>query len=152
MATIVQRDDVYVLNYCTKSLARDNTDARHNYGQYSPDDRRASIAEAWRFPVIDSYYDGRSYEDSYAFNTVTFVLVNADDAAREVAVIGTFSDLVTPIPMPRVGRAQPDPVPIPVRKTARLRIIKQFGALGRGLIGPNFSRSQSSGFQRRAPK
>ena len=64
MATIVKRDDVYVLNYCTKSLARNNTDARHNYGQYSPDDRRAGIAEAWRFPVIDSYYDGRSYEDS----------------------------------------------------------------------------------------
>jgi hypothetical protein len=102
MATIVQRDDVYVLNYCTKSLARYNTDARHNYGQYSPDDRRAGTAEAWRFPVIDSYYDGRSYEDSYAFNTVTFVLVNAD-ATHDVAVIGTFSDLVTPIPMPRVG-------------------------------------------------
>ena len=34
MATIVQRDDVYVLNYCTKSLARDNTDGRHNYRQY----------------------------------------------------------------------------------------------------------------------
>jgi hypothetical protein len=57
---VVQRDDAYVLNYCTKSLARDNTDARHNYGQYSPGDARASIAEAWRFPVIDSYYNGRS--------------------------------------------------------------------------------------------
>ena len=103
MATVVQRDDVYILNYCTKSLARDNTDARHNYGQYSPGDTRATIAEAWRFPVIDSYYDRRSYEDSYAFNTVTFVFVNTNDAARDVAVIGTFSDLVTPIPMPRVG-------------------------------------------------
>lgn len=103
MATIVQRDDTYLLNWCTKSLARDNTDARHNYGQYSPDDRRGSIAEAWRFPVIDSYYDGHSYEDSYAFNTVTFVFVNSDDAARDVAVIGTFADLVRPIAMPRVS-------------------------------------------------
>jgi hypothetical protein len=103
MAMIVQRDDVYVLNCCTKSLARDNTDARHNYGQYSPDDSRASIAEAWRFPVMDSYYDGRSYEDSYAFNAVTFVYVNADNTANDVAVIGTFSDLFTPIPMPRVA-------------------------------------------------
>ena len=103
MATVVQRDDVYILNYCTKSVARDNTDARHNYGQYSPGDTRASIAEAWRFPVIDSYYDRRSYENSYAFNTVTFVFVNTNDTARDVAVIGTFSDLVTPIPMPRVG-------------------------------------------------
>src|SRR6266576_5452409 len=93
MATIVQRDDVYILNYCTKSLARDNIDARHNYGQYSPGDIRASIAEAWRFPVIDSYYDRRSYEDSYAFNMVTFVFVNTNDAARDVAVIGTFSNL-----------------------------------------------------------
>src|SRR5262245_1465569 len=94
MATIVPRDDQYILNACTKSLARDNRDARHDYGQYAAGDPRASIAEAWRFPVVDSYYDGRSYEDSHAFNTVTFVFVNANEAARDVAVIGTFADLV----------------------------------------------------------
>jgi hypothetical protein len=38
MATIVQRDDVYVLNYCTKSLARNNTDAR----QYAGRDRKVA--------------------------------------------------------------------------------------------------------------
>ena len=61
MATLVTRDDTYVLNYSTKYLARDNSDARHNYGQYASGDPRARIAEAWRFPIVDSYYDGRDY-------------------------------------------------------------------------------------------
>jgi len=99
MPTIVPRDDLYVLNHCARSLARDNTDARHDYGQYPAGDTRARIAEAWRFPIVDSYFDGRSYDDSYAFNTVTFVYAIEDDRAHDVAVIGTFADLVTPIPL-----------------------------------------------------
>lgn len=37
-STIAWKDDVYVLNYCTKYLARDSADPRHNFGQYSPGD------------------------------------------------------------------------------------------------------------------
>ena len=42
MTLRVEKDSTYVLNYCTSSLARDNTDARHNYGQY--DARRSAGA------------------------------------------------------------------------------------------------------------
>ena len=53
-ALLAQKDSTYVLNHCTKYLARDNSDARHDYGQYETGDPRARISEAWRFPVIDS--------------------------------------------------------------------------------------------------
>jgi gluconate 2-dehydrogenase subunit 3-like protein len=103
-STIAWKDDVYVLNYCTKYLARDSADPRHNFGQYPQGDPRAAIAEAWRFPVIDSYFDGTSYEDSYRFNFVTFVYKHAPGAtAAKLGVIGTFAQLYQPIPMRRVG-------------------------------------------------
>ena len=102
MATLVTRDDTYVLNYSTKYLARDNSDARHNYGQYASGDPRARIAEAWRFPIVDSFYDGRDYVASYAFNGVTFIYADDSRSITDVAVIGTFADLHTPIPLRRV--------------------------------------------------
>jgi hypothetical protein len=77
-ALLAPKDTTYVLNHCTKYLARDNSDARHNYGQYEPGDPRAKISEAWRFPIIDSYFDGQDYRASHAFNIVTFVYVNRD--------------------------------------------------------------------------
>ena len=70
---IVERDDQYVLNQCTKYLARDSADPRHDFGQYQPGDGRAAICEAWRFPFIDAHWDGVSAETSYPFNNVTFV-------------------------------------------------------------------------------
>jgi hypothetical protein len=99
MATLVTRDDIYVLNYSTKYLARDNSDARHNYGQYASGDPRARIAEAWRFPIVDSYYDGHDYVASYAFNCATFIYADDSRSIKDVAVIGTFADLHTPIPL-----------------------------------------------------
>src|SRR4051812_29370143 len=102
MATLVSRDDLYVLNYSTKYLARDNTDGRHNYGQYTGDDPRARIAEAWRFPITDSYYDVQGYEMSYALNCVTFIFAAAEPAPASVDVVGTFAELHTPVPLRRV--------------------------------------------------
>jgi hypothetical protein len=102
MALLVTRDDTYVLNYSTKYLARDNVDERHNYGQYTSGDPRARIAEAWRFPIIDSYYDGRDYEESYGLNCVTFIYAGDAQAPSDVSIIGTFADLHTPIPLRRV--------------------------------------------------
>jgi hypothetical protein len=101
--TVVVKDPTYILNHCTKYLARDNADSRHNYGQYGDDDPRCRISEAWRFPIIDSYYDGQDYESSYASNIVTFVYVNRDGGlGNELSVIGTFSDLYDPIPLQQV--------------------------------------------------
>lgn len=97
--TRVQRDDVYVLNHCTRYLARDSTDPRHDFGQYEPGDARAVVCEAWRFPIIDSHYDGVSVEDSYRYNDVTFVYAAREEPAEPVAVVGTFGDLYDPVPL-----------------------------------------------------
>jgi hypothetical protein len=104
MTTILaSKDSTYVLNYCAKYLARDNTDSRHNYGQYGSDDPRGRISEAWRFPIIDSYYDGKDYVASYQSNIVTFIYVNRDGRlGDQVGVIGTFSNFYAPLPLTEV--------------------------------------------------
>src|SRR4029450_3512884 len=84
---LLTRDDTYVLNYSTKYLSRDNTEDRHNYGQYAAGDPRARIAEAWRFPIIDSYYDGQDYEASYDFNAVNFIYRNSDPGLHGVSPV-----------------------------------------------------------------
>jgi hypothetical protein len=102
MATqLVDRDDQYILNQCTKYLARSSGDTRHNFGQYAAGDERGRIAEAWRFPVVDTYWDGASTDDSYRYNAVTFVYAPPPGEARpaSVAVVGTFGDLWAPVAM-----------------------------------------------------
>jgi hypothetical protein len=96
---LVDKDDQYVLNYCTKYLARDNSDPRHNFGQYTAGDRRAAICEAWRFPIIDSYRDGSAPEAYYRYNDVTFVYDGRQGPPQQVAVVGTFGDLYAPVPL-----------------------------------------------------
>lgn len=103
MALRVEKDSTYVLNYCTRSLARDNNDSRHDYGQFASGDPRASIAESWRFPIIDSYFDGVSVDDSQRFNIVTFVYPNREGVPVDaISVVGTFADLCTPVPLRQV--------------------------------------------------
>jgi hypothetical protein len=94
-------DDVYILNHCTKYLARsDQSGPRHNFGQYEPGDPRAAICEAWRFPIIDSYFDGENVDASYAMNQVTFVYdARGAPSPTEVRVLGTFGTLYAPISM-----------------------------------------------------
>jgi len=97
---IVQTDDLYVLNQCTKFLARSNTDPRHNFGQLTDDDPRSRIAEAWRFPIIDSYSDGKDFVKSYSSNLVTFVYQQQGNTPpKDVSIIGTFANLFEPIPL-----------------------------------------------------
>ncbi len=96
---VVQKDDQYVLNQCTKYLARDSADRRHDFGQYDPDDRRGTIAEAWRFPIVDSHWDGVSAQTSYPFNDVTFVFDGRTAPPSSVAVVGTFGPLYQPVPL-----------------------------------------------------
>lgn len=107
-ATVVDRDDQYVLNHCTRYLARDVVDDRHSFGQYEPGDPRAAVCEAWRFPIIDAHFDGQSVEMSYGYNDVTFVHDGRSTAAQDVAVVGTFADLFDPVPM-RAVRFLGDP-------------------------------------------
>jgi len=104
-AQIIDKDDQYLLNQCTRYLARDNTDPRHNFDQFAADDPRARILDAWRFPVIDSYRDGVHFEAGNSFNEVTFIFADEPLAAagRKVAVLGTFDLLYNPLPMRQVG-------------------------------------------------
>jgi hypothetical protein len=98
--TIAERDDQYILNHCAKHLARDNEDERHNFGQFDAGDPRGRVAEAYHFPVVDSYFDGQSQERSYGFNEVTFVYFDrAASAPQQVFVVGTFARLYERIPL-----------------------------------------------------
>jgi len=98
------KEDEYVLNRCTKFLSRYNTDARHSYGPPGEQSPRDRIAEAWRFPVVDTYGGGvpavtdpKQFSD---YNEVTFVYAGADtQSPASVSVIGTFSTLHDPIPL-----------------------------------------------------
>lgn len=101
---ILVKDDTYVLNQCAKYLARNNTDPRHNFGQFDPGDIRSRICESWRFPIVDVYSDGVNFESTYAQNEVTFVYAHEGSTPpQQISVVGTFSNLYEPIPLRQVG-------------------------------------------------
>jgi hypothetical protein len=102
MTTLLDLDDLYVLNFCTRFLARDDEGGRHDFGQFLPGDPRVDVCEAWRFPLVDSYFDGASVDLSYRYNRVTFVHDGRLDRPAAVEVVGTFGDLFDPIPLERV--------------------------------------------------
>lgn len=96
---IIASDEQYILNHCTKYLARKNIDSRHNFGQYESGDPRSRICEAWRFPIIDSCANVDN-EDNYAFNKVTFVYhADVKNPPTQVSVFGTFANLHELIPL-----------------------------------------------------
>jgi hypothetical protein len=100
---ILELNDQYVLNQCTKFLARKNTDPRHNFGQFNDNDIRSTIAESWRFPIIDSYSDGIDAAKNYDWNRVTFVYQHQGEMLPNgVSVIGTFANLFEPIPLKNI--------------------------------------------------
>lgn len=99
MATLVDFDDLSVLNYFTRYIARDDSAARHDFGQFAQGDSQANFCEPWRFPLIDSYFDGNSVEESYGYNTVTFVYDGRTESPTSVEVVGTFGNLYDPVPL-----------------------------------------------------
>lgn len=94
----VSRDPVYVLNHCTKYLARDNADPRHSYMGTLDGQDRGRHSDSWRFPIVDASPDGPD------FNEVTFVVMAERDrpAPTSVQVISTCHQLYDPIPLLRV--------------------------------------------------
>lgn len=99
-AQILDTDPQYVLNHCTKYLARKNKDFRHNFGQYGSGDPRGNIAEAWRFPIIDSYSDGKDFTANQELNRVTFIYQSRGDSPpNRIELICTFASLYEAIPL-----------------------------------------------------
>jgi hypothetical protein len=98
------REDTDILNYCAHYIARESTDARHNFGQYNPADFRARICEPWRFPIIDGHSDGQDFIASYEFNDVTLVFASQSQVQPpgKVGVVGTFANLYEPLPLRRL--------------------------------------------------
>lgn len=96
---VIDRGDTYVLNNCSKYLARAFQDPRHNYGQFPAGDVRTFIAESWRFPIVDAWADGTNFVPDYASNSVTFIYPVFPGAVtpHSVSVIGTFGNLFAPM-------------------------------------------------------
>jgi hypothetical protein len=96
-------DVEHVFDLCTKHLARDVEDFRHNYFG-ALEEERGRYSEGWRFPWVESHFDGNT-EASSAFNRVTFVYLapRQSDERFMVAVRGTFAPLFESIPLRRAG-------------------------------------------------
>jgi Gluconate 2-dehydrogenase subunit 3 len=94
--TIIPKDDLYVLNQCTKYLARAG-DPPAPGDEEAATAFRARISEAWRFPVIDVSRGDPTDDDPD--NEVTFIYKDRPGSSATVAVAGTFANLYDPIPL-----------------------------------------------------
>lgn len=120
---LVIKDEQYIVNHCTKYLARDNTDERHNvFGIYDGQER-AHLADAWRFPIVDNH-DSKETND-YDWNDVTFIWVKSGDIAtpQKVELITTCHTLFEPIPLMLVGDSIYMACTLKVRKAQRYRYL-----------------------------
>ena len=90
-------DDQYILNHCTKYLARVDFDL------IPVAELSEVICESWRFPVIDSHPSPASDDVATGANRVTFIhAVQGPQQPANVTVVGTFAPLYTHIPLRRV--------------------------------------------------
>ena len=102
------KDEQYLLNRCTKYLARYVVDYRHTYSTDGIQRPTDNIAEAWRFPIIDTYDGGADTvtnpDDFSDYNEVTFIYAgNSAQTPGNVSVLCTFSGLQAAIPLRRVS-------------------------------------------------
>lgn len=101
---LIQKDDLYYLNFCAKHLARSNPEGRHIYGGIAAQDPIHRIAEAWRFPIVNGHLENGADSASRRFDEVSFIYHQPNQAPpASVAVIGTFGKLFEPIPLKPVG-------------------------------------------------
>lgn len=118
---VVSKQSDYLLNHCTKHLARDTTDSRHSYWGLYDGQARAGVSEPWRFPVIDAH-DGAGV-DASEWNDVSFVYVAPREGAppESVAVVATCHFLYDPIPLEQIDDSIFWSVTLKVRKGERHR-------------------------------
>lgn len=80
LARVVDKESDWILNHCTKYLARDNTDERHSFFGLDAGLPRAKISESWRFPVVDADDSGEAGASEH--NHVNFVYRGRDAVVR----------------------------------------------------------------------
>ena len=99
MVEMARRDDLYVLNHCTKYLARETLSPRHAFLGADAAAPRAAYADSWRFPIVDASVKGPDWND------VTFVYPAApnEPLPQEVALVSTVESLGEPSALGRVG-------------------------------------------------
>ncbi len=91
---VFRKSDQYYLNNCTKYLSRGAAAG----GQASGATNQSEVAEAWRFPVIDTLAANGAADPER--NLVTFVFdARGTDLASAPAVVGTFAPLYLPMPL-----------------------------------------------------
>jgi hypothetical protein len=136
-ATVVLKDDEYVLNHCTKYLARDNTDGRHSYFGIYDGHRGAHISESWRFPIVDAHdLDSAAVgsttpaTDAYEYNDVTFVFAIDRNSDNSIAPLPTAVELVTtclalnqPVALRRIAESLYWSITLKVPKAQRHRYV-----------------------------
>jgi len=122
-AEIVQRDTQYLLNHCTKYLARDNVDERHSLLGVYAGQQRARISESWRFPLVDTH-DG-SDDMVSGWNDVTFFYSIARDegAHGNVDLITTCNALYEPVQLSRIDDSTYWSCTLKVKKGERHRYL-----------------------------
>ena len=96
---LASRDDLYVLNHCTKYLARDPQPPRHDFLNTDGGHARATYADCWRFPVVDASATGPDWND------VTFVyrVPDGGPVPQRVAVVSTIDRLHEPLVLRHLG-------------------------------------------------
>ena len=94
-----QRDDLYVLNHCTKYLARDTRALRHDFLGVDAGATRALYADSWRFPVVDASSKGPDWNDI----TFVFAALPTEELPREVLLVSTLERLSERLSMRRIA-------------------------------------------------
>jgi hypothetical protein len=98
-------DVEHVFDLCTKHLARDADDVRHNY-LGTLEAGRGRYSEGWRFPCVESHFDGNTGSTG-KLNRVTFVYVApAELSDISVGVRGTFAPLYEIVPLQRAAESR----------------------------------------------
>jgi hypothetical protein len=102
------KDAEYVLNRCAKSLGRWLLDFRHTYSSDGVQRLADNIAEAWRFPIIDTYAGGAAPvttpDDYNDYNEVTFVYAGVGpQTPGSVGVLCTFTGFQVEIALKQVS-------------------------------------------------
>ncbi|MGH7944782.1 MAG: gluconate 2-dehydrogenase subunit 3 family protein [Opitutaceae bacterium] len=135
--TTLPLDAEHVFDLCTKHLARDVRDLRHNY-LGAMEEGGGRYGEGWRFPCVEPHFDGNA-ETSAALNRVTFIYFAPAEAGDfSVGVRGTFAPLyeITPLQRADDSRYFATTFLLPAAQVFRYRFVTSTGGEELDVINP----------------